>query len=188
MQKRRLIFLTAAAVMAVASTWAAEPPQPGKTEPLVQHAIYKAEQVIVLHLKQAHGFAIRLPPNQTKNDTYGLDSAHLIATAKEGSSLIVLKPQLAMKPRAFFIHDQITDKLYTFLVDIVDIDTPFEAAYSLTITDPSYVDPAKAEAWRKWKAGEDTRKLHEELLAASAVPTDTNFKYVLQGKQSREAK
>jgi type IV secretion system protein VirB9 len=179
------IVALAFALLASTSAMALEAPVPGKEDPRMQTITYSAGQIYFLHLVIGHTVAITLPTDEIHNDAYGSDSAHLKATPVAGTPIIFLKPIAVMPAKSLFIHAVLADgssRLYPFQIDVVDQQGGSEDPYTLTIKDPVASAAAKNAAWKAWRAKEDAKAQQAALVAAAAATTDTNFKYVLQGK------
>jgi type IV secretion system protein VirB9 len=176
-----------ALLMGATSAMALQAPVPGKEDPRMQSLSYSPGQIYFLHLKVGHTLAITLPPDETRNETYGSDSVHLKTTPVAGTNLVFAKPVAAMPAKSFFIHAVMPDgssRLYTFKVDVVAADGDSADPYTLTFRDPAAAQAAKVAAWRVWKAREDEKTAQAALAAAANNSVDKNFQYVLQGKTS----
>src|SRR5271166_323318 len=181
----RLTLALTAALLSATPALAVQAPTLGKEDTRMQYAVYTPGQIYRLRLVVGHAMVVTLPPGQSVVESFGSDTAHLKVVLTAGTNFAVLKPIAPMPPKSFFIRATLPDgtaRVYPFEVEVGGADSGSADPYTLTFRDPAADAAVKAAAWRTWKAGQDAKATQAKLAASAAGATDTNFKYVLQGK------
>ncbi len=178
---RSLILAATCACVAAGPALALEEPDPGKLDPRMVTAAYNPAQVYAVHIPQGQTLAIALAPDEIATDGFGGDGKTLRADLS-GNTVLLWSGDTPVTPRSMFIRSRTSDgKARTYAL-LVDTRPPAQAALSFTFTYPADETAKRAAQWRVIRADRE-QKATQAALAAASGASDSNVRYVLQGKE-----
>jgi type IV secretion system protein VirB9 len=177
----RTLILTACACAVAGPALALEEPAPGKLDPRMVTAAYNPAQVYAVHVPQGQTLAVTLAPDEIATDGFGADGKSLRADLS-GNTVLLWSGEAPVTPRSMFIRSRTPDgKARTYAL-LVDTRPPDQAAVGFTFTYPMDEAAKQATQWRIAQADREQKAAKAALDAASGA-SDSNLRYVLQGKE-----
>ncbi len=176
----RTLILATCACLVAAPALALQEPTAGKLDARMVTANYDPSQVYAVHVPQGQTLAVTVSPDEIVTDGFGADGKSLRADLA-GNTVMLWSGDIQVAPRSMFIRTRMPDgKARTYAL-LVDTRPPNQADLSFTFTYPAAEAAKRADQWRAARAFREQKATQAALDAASGA-SDSNVRYVLQGK------